>query len=280
MEKVLVRRGQGKEILLMEPSLFKFHRYLFILGHARSYTTLLCHILGSHRQISGYAETGLCYDTAVDLIRLNAEVHRAGNYRNDSEYVIDKMLYDQITVSDEVLGIPRVIPIFMVREPESAIVSLARMRVLEHERGINEWEEGSDRQAAAKRAAEYYATRLESLQTLGGRLEALGGRGILLPGRCLLDETAAALRFLEHELGLNGPLSEEYKVFEKSGEAGYGDTSTTIRAGRIVREASEQDEIPIPIDLLERARVAYVACLAALRKSPAIVEFVPEAAAA
>jgi hypothetical protein len=280
MERVLVKRDQGKEITLMEPSLFKLHRYLFIFSHARSYTTLLCHLLGSHRQISGYAETMLAYETAVDLYTLNAKACAAGNYRNDCEYVLDKLLYDFLTVSDKVLGLARIIPIFVVREPEPTIASLTRMRVREYEQGIQEWAEGTDRRAAAGRAATYYTSRLETLQSYCTRLGALGGRGILLPARCLLDDTAGALRFLESELGLNGPLREEYELFEKTGRPGFGDTSTTIRTGRIVRDPSEQEEIPIPTDLLDRARDAYAACMESLRTSPALVPFGREPMAA
>ena len=175
MERVLVRRGMGKEIFLMDPTLFKLHRYLLILSHARSYTTLLCHILGSHRQISGYGETRMPYETAVDLYRLNAKACEDGNYRSDCKYVLDKLVFDDLTLSDAVLGLSRVIPIFVIREPEPTIASLTRMRVREHEQGIQNWAEGTDRQATARRAAEYYISRLDSLHTLCARLEVLRG---------------------------------------------------------------------------------------------------------
>ena len=137
------------------------------------------------------------YETAVDLYRLNAKACEDGNYRNDCEYVLDKLLYDDLTVSDTVLGLPRVIPIIVVREPDPTIASMTRMRVREHEQGIQNWAEGTDRRAAAGRAAEYYTSRLGALQALCARLEALRGRGILLTARCLLDDTARTLRFLE-----------------------------------------------------------------------------------
>ncbi len=137
-----MRDGQGPGILLTEPALFKFHRYLLLLTHARSYSTLLCHILGSHPQICGYTEAMIPYKTAVDLIRLNREVFRAGNYRSDCEYVVDKLLYDNFDVSDVVLHIPRVTPFLIIREPESAIASLVRMRAREYEQGIADWTGG------------------------------------------------------------------------------------------------------------------------------------------
>lgn len=280
LERVFVRKGHGTEVHLLDSSLFKLHRYLFILSHARSYTTLLCHILGSHRQISGYGETMLLYESAADLYRLNAKAFAAGNYRKDSEYVLDKLLYDFLTVSDKVLGLSRIIPIFVIREPEPTIASLTRMRVREYEQGIQEWEEGTDRRAAAGRAAEYYTSRLQTLQAVCARLEVVRGRGILLPARCLLDDTAGTLRFLEAALNLDGPLREQYKVFDNTGQPGYGDTSPRIRSGRVVRDTSAEDEIPIPADLLDRARNAYAACMNSLRSSPALVEYGLELTAA
>jgi hypothetical protein len=277
METMFVSRGPGKEVLRIDPSLFKLHRYLLIFSHARSYSTLLCHVLGSHRQISGYTETMLPYETAADLYRLNAMAGEAGNYRDDCEYVLDKLLYDYLPVSDEVLGLPRVIPIFLVREPEPTIASLTRMRIHEHEQGLQEWAEGTDRRAVARRAAAYYVKRLDMLQGLCTRVEALGRRGIFLPAETLLDDTAGTFRLLERELGLSEPLREEYAIFEKTGMPNSGDTSATIRTGRIVRERSEQDpaEVPIPTDLLVNVRDAYKACMAFLGASPALSQAGP-----
>jgi hypothetical protein len=53
---------------------------------------------------------------------------------------------------------------------------------------------------------------------------------------------------------------------------GSGDTSATIRSGRIIRDRDDREEAPIPIprDLLDRARQAYGECLAAFRASPVL----------
>jgi hypothetical protein len=180
-----------------------------------------------------------------------------------------------------VLGLSRIIPIFLVREPEPAIASLTRMRVREHEQGTQIWREGSDRRAAAVRAATNYTSRLETLQTTCARLEALGGRGLFLPAECLLDDTDGVLRFLERALDLDGPLREEYQIFQMTGKPGCGDTSTTIRTGRVVKDPSEQAEpILIPADLLERAQDAYAACMESLRRSPALDQYASQHAAA
>ena len=240
MEKVLVRRGQGDGILLMDPSLFKLHRYLFIFSHNRSYTTLLCHILGSHRQIKGYTETMFAYETAVDLYRLNAKAYALGNYRHDSEYVLDKLLYDFQTVSDKVLGLPRIIPIFLVREPEPTIASLARMRVREYEQGIHGWKEGSDRRGGCRYSCLRYTSRLEDLANyFRAWPEALGRRGIFLPAECLLEDTAASLPRTRAEPGR--PARRGLQDLREDRRAWTLATSSmVIRTGRIVRDPSSR----------------------------------------
>jgi hypothetical protein len=265
--------GQGGVIDLMEPALLKFHRYLLLLTHFRSYSTLLCHILGSHPQICGYSEAMIPYKTAVDLIRLNREVFRAGNYRGDCEYVVDKLLLDNFDVSDVVLRMPQVTPLLIIREPESAIASLVRMRTREYEQGIADWTGGMiDRARNAELAAVYYIARLGTLRVMAARLEAMGKRGLFLTAESLMADTAATFRWLERELGLSESLREEYRLFPNTGAVGSGDTSATIRSGRIIRDRDDREEAPIPIpgDLLDCARQAYGECLAAFRASPVL----------
>jgi hypothetical protein len=267
------RDGQGRGIVLMEPALLKFHRYLLLLAHFRSYSTLLCHILGSHPQICGYSEAMIPYETAVDLIRLNYEVFRVGNYRDDCEFVVDKLLLNNFDVSDVVLRLPRVTPVLIIREPDSAIASLVRMRTREYEQGIADWTGGViGRARNAELAAVYHISRLGSLRFMAARLEAMGKRGLFRTAESLLADTAATFRWLERELGLCEPLREEYRLFPNARAVCSGDTSATVRSGRIIRDRDDPEETPISIpgDLLDRAREAYDECLAACRASPVL----------
>jgi hypothetical protein len=269
----LLSDDRGRGMLLTDSALLKLHQYLFVLTHARSYSTLLCHILGSHPQICGYSEAMIRYETAADLIQLNCRVSQAGNYRSDCEYVVDKLLYDNFGVSDVVLRMPRVTPLLIIREPGSAIASLVRMRAREYEQGIADWTGGViDRARNAELAAVYYISRLGTLRAMVARLEAMGKRGLFVTAERLMAETATIFRWLEHELALSEPLREEYRLFPKTGAVGAGDTSATIRSGRIIRDRDDREEAPIsiPRDLLERARTAHAECLAAFDAWPVL----------
>ena len=61
-------------------------RYLFVLGHMRSYSSLLCHILGSHPQINGYCETHVKYRSRFDLLRLRSRVVKLTGEPLQSDY--------------------------------------------------------------------------------------------------------------------------------------------------------------------------------------------------
>jgi hypothetical protein len=89
-----------------------------------------------------------------------------------------------------------------------------------------------------------------------------------------MADTAATFRWLERELGQSESLREEYRLFPNTGSVGSGDTSATIRSGRIIRDRDDREEalipIPIPGDLLDLARQTHGECLAAFRASPVL----------
>src|SRR5688572_25028043 len=66
--------------------------YLFVIGHMRSYSSLLAHILGSHPRIVGYAEMHQKYRTVLDLLELSRKVERTCDKGCAGRYVLDKIL--------------------------------------------------------------------------------------------------------------------------------------------------------------------------------------------
>jgi hypothetical protein len=69
-------------------------RHLFVLGHMRSYSSVLSHILGSHPQIDGYCETHIRYRWHFDLLRLQRRVRQLTGEPLRGDYVLDKILHD------------------------------------------------------------------------------------------------------------------------------------------------------------------------------------------
>ena len=69
-----------------------------------SFSTLLCHILGSHSEISGYVETHQSYVGTVQLDRLATIVRMATGDRVVRKYILDKILHNQVYIAPSVLS--------------------------------------------------------------------------------------------------------------------------------------------------------------------------------
>jgi hypothetical protein len=197
--------------------------YLFVIGHMRSYSSLLAHILGSHPRIVGYAEMHQKYRNVLDLLELTRKVERSCDKSCAGRYVLDKILHPQ-ALDERVLRRKDVRVIGIVREPEASIASILAIRA----GGIDSIES----------AIAYYEERME---TLVGVTEARNGDVAYVDGETLLDDTDRSLRALSTHLGIAPALRSEYSTFRFTGVPKYGDPSEWIKAGRVV-----QRRAPLP----------------------------------
>jgi hypothetical protein len=237
---------------------FGRRRYVFVLSHMRSYSSLLCHILGSHPEISGYAEMHQSYDRGVDLLRLRARVSRSLDDGLEGRFVLDKILHNEYRVALDVVNRPNVFSIFVVREPSSTIASILKMG-----RTIDvAWY--SDCEAVTS----YYEQRIAVLGAIGAGMDV---PGLAIRAESIIDRTGAVLEAIETFLGLSQPLTESYRIFKHTGEVGWGDSSEAIRTGRVVRGLPATAMAEIAPECLARATRAYAKSLDLLGRRSAIV---------
>jgi hypothetical protein len=232
-------------LLARSPQVFLGRRaYIFVFSHMRSYSSLLCHILGSHVEISGYAEMHVSYRGPLDLLRLRARVARSLGGGLPGRYVLDKVLHNEYAVAPSVIGRADVFPIFLLRRPLPSIAS-----ILELGRDIPDVPWYSDITAVA----DYYVARVQRLGELAGQL---GSAHLFVEAEEIVNQPGPALQRIATFLGLPRPLSESYSIFPRTGEIGSGDSSPQIMAGRIVRGRSSR---PAPAALTEpeAARVVW-----------------------
>ncbi len=226
-------------------------KFLFIVGHMRSGSSLLTHLLNSNPQIVGYGETGFAYPQLADLDRLIVEV--MWNMRRMSlheTYVMDKLLHDRNQLGVEVTAAPCMRFLFLLREPNSTVRSIVR---------LGEFNPDLD-YVDPQRATEYYVTRLEQLTEYAKQIDD-PSRAAFLTHDQLLNSTPAAFQMLEGFLKLRSSLSEDYQVLPTTGKIGIGDPSDSIKAGRIRRDVSNASAVLLPEDLQTVAEQAYrVAC--------------------
>src|SRR5690349_1527697 len=129
-------------------------RVVFILGHMRSGSTLLTHILLTNPAFIGCGERNTAYRSAEDLDKLEiaARLEQRKIFR-EIPYVADQLNHDKFMPDPEFLQCERIRGIILLREPEETIQSL-----------LNLTKPHSDRWPV-ERAVDYYVGRTHSLAT-------------------------------------------------------------------------------------------------------------------
>ena len=223
-------------------------KYLFLVGHMRSGSSLLTHILDTNPEITSYGETHLRYQRKEDVNRLVNDVFPTLRRIRLTRYVMDKVVQENHLCS-EVFQREDCYFIFLVRDPDASIRSMVR--------AFPSWKgkEHLDRNAAIEKAIAHYNARLRSVNT---NLEEVGQSGhcVFLRHADLIDHTTKSFQAIENMLELATPLSEDYELSRTTGEPGKGDPSENIRKGRIDREINH-DDAPIAPDLLLESTNLY-----------------------
>lgn len=226
---------------------------LFVLGHMRSYSSLLCHILGSHPQIDGYCETHIKYRTWFDLLRLRSRVVKLTGEPLRGRYVLDKVLHDY-PLAASILKSRRTLGLVLLRRPVPTVQSIVNMGL--HYSDVAWY-------CDVESVARYYETRLASLVRLSAELR---GRVMFVEAEDLLARTATVLQGISAWLQLSEPLNADYKRFSHTGEGGFGDPSEVISSGRVDSTAREpRTPVILPAPLVARLEAAYAACADSLR---------------
>lgn len=232
-------------------------RYLFVLAHPRSGSTVLSHVLQSHEDIIGFGEHHEGYATDNDLTALaarNAFFDREPTVTRS--YTLDKIVWNHHDIADSLLKRADTRFVFLVREPVATLESYRRMF---HDMTTDE------------RRLLSYQTRLGGMIELAKRIGD-PERMALVTYDDLTDDTAATLARLTEWLELDPPLTPDYDLNSKSGSQSWGDPSKHIQAGTII--TVPRDTAHIDLDVADAAsRVYEESCeaLAALTTaSPAV----------
>jgi hypothetical protein len=215
---------------------------LLILGHMRSGSSLLLHLLLTNPDIIACGERNSAYTSERDLdwLELEARLRRRAFFRR-LRFAVDQINHDKFTPNEELLRSPRVRLIFLVREPIGSISSLINLTRTFY----TGW--------PFTKAVDYYVQRLTALARLAeGAIRQ--GRAISMTHDDLIQNTSAELERMRKFLGLETGFSEFYKLHDFTGRR--GDPSSNIRAGRIVRECA-LSLLDIPASEAERAWTAF-----------------------
>ena len=228
-------------------------RYILVLSHMRSYSSLMCHILNSNPEVAGYVETHSAYSDRRDLWRLKARVFLKTDAEVGGRYVLDKLLHNRSWVDPALLRSDDVFVIFGLREPRRTIQSTVAMgRRLDP----RNWK------ANPEKVINAYVKRVNQLRRLA--YEELR-HAIFIDAQHFIDDSSNVLDELSAFLSLKEPLSENYKTSKLTGAQTFGDPGKFIKAGSIVRDRENYSDIELPEEKLKPAFDAYESALAALR---------------
>ena len=234
----------------------KPYRFLLLLSHMRSGSSLLTHLLTTNPEVIGYGETHTNYADADDFKGLLKKVYwqaqdfrtlgELRNLRMNHQYVMDKVLHNKKFLNHDWLQSEQVYALFLLREPERSLASIADLKP--------HWNQQD--------TIEYYAERMAMLVDYA-RLINNPERMLVVTYEQLLDNTPNVLTILQQFLHTKAPFTEEYKVLKTTGMKGVGDPKGKIKAGKIVRSQRQLTQ-SFPTELVERAKQIHHDCQTAL----------------
>jgi hypothetical protein len=213
------------------------YRYVFVLAHMRSGSTLLSHIIASHPDFLSAGETFTFYKTPADLQKLiprTCELLRTLKLKGT--LVVDKITMDQYLSIDALSSLPIYKCVILFRAPEASLRSLMT---------LFGWPEET--------ALDHYVTRLA---TLGGYGKVLGDRALLVEYGDLVDRSDETLGALTRFFSVDRPFTNNYAKSKVTGK--MGDQSENIFSGRIIRTPGHQHSLSV--DVINQATLAFQKC--------------------
>ena len=240
-------------VLAANPGILLYKKkYLFVISHMRSRSSVLSHILGNNPEVCGYKELHQSYKGQMSLINMQIELAKdlKCNFRN--KYLLDKLL-NNFTISDEILSKVQPKMLFLLREPEDTIKSIINMG----------FKTGIERYKDPIKATGYYCKRLRTIEMLSYRA---GNGNLFIESTDLIENAKETLNKISNWLNLDEPLKTTYTTFKDTGVIGFGDPLENIKLG-VLKQTKSYSDISIPEHLLSKANESYKKCKVTLKNN-------------
>lgn len=203
----------------------KNQNYLFIMGHPRSGSSLLMHILATNKAIIGSGEYFTIYKNKWSIKYAEFDIRRKRNKLfQTSQYIANQVLHISRTPNIELLNSEKIKHVFLIRHPEEALSSAAILSK-KNQGFINK-----------SKIVEQYINRLTNLTEIHAKLNA--NEYYFLTYHDLLLNTESTLSNLSEFLNLKKPLSSKYKIQNFTRKS--GDPSVNITNGEIFKTESKR----------------------------------------
>lgn len=213
---------------------------LFLMGHPRSGSSLLMHILTSNNEIVGYGEYLIKYTNLKSFDVAEFDIRRkAGKLFGSFQYLANQINHHSITPNLELLDLKNIKFIILLRKPKETLSSIFLLA------------ERKQKPMSQDDITDLYLERLQFLSTFIETVEK--SQWIFTSYETLINDKEKELKKLSDFLKLNKSLTPNYQL--KSYTQIWGDPSENIKKGAIFNTNSTQ--IPWNNNLLEEAEKMY-----------------------
>ncbi len=223
---------------------------VFLIGHPRSGSSLLMHILTSNPQIIGFGEYLTQYNSEKDLLKAEFDIRRkTTSLTKKIKYVANQVNHHSVTPTAKMLVSSKAKIIFILRTPQE---TLSSMVLLSKKRNSS---------LTQNEIAEIYNQRLTNILDIANAVPATFW--IATTYTRLIEKPEETLAAISKFLNLETPLSKRYKT-QKYTQI-WGDPSENITKGKIRITKSKQ--LNFPKKLLENCEKTYLKTLKFLQKN-------------
>ena len=222
--------------------------FLFIMGHPRSGSSLLMHILESNDELIGYGEYFIKYKDSKSLLKSEFDIRRKSNQLfKKCNYIVNQVNHHSVTPNLKILISKTNKHILLIRNPEDTLSSMIKLS------------DSVNQPMSQEAVTSIYIERLEYLKNMIGLIDPLNW--IFISYDDLIDNPEENLKNITYFLDLKEPLKKEYQL--KRFTQKWGDPSKNITKGKIFKPTS--DKVIIETKLLKEASKVYTETYAFLK---------------
>jgi len=222
---------------------------VFIIGHMRSGSSLVSHIIFSNSAVIGYGETHNKYEDVTDFGAVAARICRKTRQMPlGKRYFLDKVLHKEHIKDNKIMNHDAVSIVFITRRPDHAMSSIVENTPI------------SD----PKEAYDHYVGQVKYISKLSRTTSK--DKWIHVSHEDLIKNTASTFNLIEDLMDLPENLSESYEITKFTGKSPIGDPGPNISKGRIKRDINYDTNSSVT-KFIKKAKKELISCISTLEKN-------------
>ncbi|MBQ4804089.1 sulfotransferase [Aquimarina sp. MMG015] len=200
--------------------------YLFVMGHMRSRSSLLTHILLSHPTMVGLGESNAIYESNLKLLYMKSKTllkNRSVNFLKKT--YVDQINHNSKTPNPKIFQKKNLKVIILTRPPDPSVASIMALT----KKHYTPWSDDKSKK--------YYHDRMSYLIKLREKLS--NDQCLVINSEELVRTPNVILDKISEFLEMYTPLKSEYETFNFTGTS--GDPSANIKEGKIINNSQYID---------------------------------------